>query len=107
LHFVAAWKALNCWFMMEAISWKSGRISSCIVKCSYGAVIWMLPTGQFIVGVLPHSGPQDGQCEAGKTMDFLSGSRIMHTYYKTSNDSPNKKEKSRYQPVRHGAQPVL
>jgi len=70
-------------------------------------VIWMLPTGQFIVGVLPHSEPQDGQCEAGKTMDFLSGSRIMHTYYKTSNDSPNKKEKSRYQPVRHGAQPVL
>ena len=51
LHFVAAWEALNCRFMMEAISWKSGRISSCIVKCSYGAVIWMLPTGQFIVRV--------------------------------------------------------
>jgi hypothetical protein len=24
LHFVAAWEALNCRFMMEAISWKSG-----------------------------------------------------------------------------------
>jgi hypothetical protein len=54
----------------------------------------MLPTGQFIVGVLPHSGPQDGQCEAGKTMDFLSGSRIMHTFEKLPTTAPTRKRKA-------------
>jgi hypothetical protein len=54
----------------------------------------MLPTGQFIVGVLPHSGPQDGQCEAGKTMDFLSGSRIMHTFRKLPTTAPTTKRKA-------------
>jgi len=37
---------------------------------------------------------QNGQCEAGKTMDFLSGSRIMHTFRKLPTTAPTTKRKA-------------
>jgi len=37
---------------------------------------------------------QDGQCEAGKTMFFLSGSRIMHTFKKLPTTAPTTKGKA-------------